>query len=319
MSDNLKLEYKIGSIEFKAEGSAEAVEQQRVNFMNAVLPAAVEAMVRTQSSTVQMPLIEAEQPTPMLQEAISIDSGENISDESAPKIDLSRTSLLSFLKPLGFLSDQDFTLFAAYFDEVKNGVKVFSIENVKQYYLDGRRSAYSNNSELLRQLVKKGYIMDVPVPEGAKAGKYYMLTDEGLKYIKEYTPKEHNTEKKAPSKTRKTASKTVSIYSALNADDLNIANYPAVKSLSGSKEQVIMSMYIVTNEGKGAWFTIDDVVYLLINIFEVSSNYKKVSGVFNRNKSMFALGEDPENNRPHCRKLLSGAKDFAEDIIKNNS
>lgn len=47
MCDVLKLKYKVGEIEFEAEGPAEVVEQQRVNFMNAVLPAAVEAMVRT--------------------------------------------------------------------------------------------------------------------------------------------------------------------------------------------------------------------------------------------------------------------------------
>ena len=49
MSDVLKLKYKVGEIEFEAEGPAEAVEQQRVNFMNVVLPAAVDAMVRTQA------------------------------------------------------------------------------------------------------------------------------------------------------------------------------------------------------------------------------------------------------------------------------
>lgn len=53
MSDTLKLEYKVGAIEFKAEGPADVVEQQRVNFMNAVLPAAAEAMVRTQAAPVQ--------------------------------------------------------------------------------------------------------------------------------------------------------------------------------------------------------------------------------------------------------------------------
>ena len=40
MCDVLKLKYKVGEIEFEAEGPAEVVEQQRVNFMNAVLPAA---------------------------------------------------------------------------------------------------------------------------------------------------------------------------------------------------------------------------------------------------------------------------------------
>lgn len=68
MSDVLKLKYKVGQIEFEAEGTAEAVEQQRINFMSAVLPAAIEAMVRTQNvvnntpyigETTQAPLLEA--------------------------------------------------------------------------------------------------------------------------------------------------------------------------------------------------------------------------------------------------------------------
>nr|WP_297275184.1 hypothetical protein [uncultured Agathobaculum sp.] len=43
------MKYKVGGIEFEAEGTAEAVEQQRIIFMNVVLPAAVEAMVRMQA------------------------------------------------------------------------------------------------------------------------------------------------------------------------------------------------------------------------------------------------------------------------------
>lgn len=187
MSDTLKLEYKVGAIEFRAEGPADVVEQQRVNFMNAVLPAAVEAMVRTQATPLRANYIEDSPQAPMLE------AGEEPKPEPlvpSPETDLSRTSLTSYLKPYGTLTDQDFTLFAANFDEVKNGTAAFSVENVKQYYLEGRRAAYSNNSALLRQLAKKGYIMDAPVPEGAKTGKYYMLTDAGMAYIREYKPKE---------------------------------------------------------------------------------------------------------------------------------
>ena len=144
-----------------------------------------------------------------------------------------------------------------------------------------------------------------------------MLTEDGLSFIREYVPKENTGEIKTRSRQRKTATKTPSPYETINADDLNIGNSPAVKSLSGSKEQVIMAMYIVTNEGKGEWFTIDDVVYLLINVFEVHTNYGIVNGIFTRNKSMFTTEKDPENKKLIRRKLLSGAKDFAASIINN--
>ena len=75
MCDVLKLKYKVGEIEFEAEGTAEVVEQQRVNFMNAVLPAAVEAMVRTQTIVEQPTYIE---PTtqPTLLEASMLDNSQ---------------------------------------------------------------------------------------------------------------------------------------------------------------------------------------------------------------------------------------------------
>ncbi len=157
--------------------------------------------------------------------------------------------------------------------------------------------------------------MDAPVPEGSKVGKYYMLTDAGMEYIRNYKPKDNNREKKTHTKTRKVANKAPSAYASINADDLNLGNYPAVKSLSGAKKQVIMAMYIATSEGKGEWFTVDDVIHLLVNVFEVPANTDKVNGVFKRNKSMFASQKDEENKKAYRHKLLSGAKDFAKSLI----
>jgi hypothetical protein len=314
--DVLKLKYKVGEIEFEAEGTAEVVEQQRVNFMNAVLPAAVEAMVRTQTIVEQPTYIE---PTtqPTLLEAGMLDNSQATPQKT--ETDFSRTSLASFLKKYGVLGDQDFTLFAAYFDEKKNGTKAFSSENVKQYYQEGRRQAYSNNGMLLKYLVQKGYIMDTAAPEGAKPGNYYILTTDGIAYIESYVPKEDSGEKKKPRvRTKKSASKVSEAYASITADDLNTRNYPAVKSLSGAKEQVIMAMYIVTNEGKGEWFTVEDIIHLLLNVFEVPADKDKVNGVFKRNKGMFASEQDPANKKALRKKLLSGAKDFAISIIQDS-
>ncbi|CDE75869.1 unknown [Sutterella sp. CAG:521] len=311
MSDILKLKYKVGEIEFEAEGPAEAVEQQRVNFMNAVLPAAVEAMVRTQTVVERQPYIESAT-QPALLEAGASDAPMVTPHQT--ENDFSRTSLASFLKKYGTLGDQDFTLFAAYFDEKKNGTKAFSIENVKQYYQEGRRPAYSNNGMLLKYLVQKGYIMDTVVPEGAKPGNYYMLTTDGIAYIESYVPQEDLGDKKKP-RAKKATNKKDSVYLTITADDLNLAAYPEVKSLSPGKEQVIMAMYIVTNENKGEWFTVDDVIYLLTNIFEIPANVDNVNGVFKRNKSWFTSKQDDNNKKAYQRKLLTGAKDFAKRLI----
>jgi hypothetical protein len=316
MSEVLKLKYKVGQIEFEAEGPADVVEQQRLNFMDAVLPAAVNAMVQTHTVSENREYIETVTNQPLLEGG---SSGVAVVSKNEENVDYSRTSLSSFLKKHGTLNDQDFTLFAAYFDEKKNGITAFSSESVKQYYLEGRRSAYSNNSELLRQLAKKGFIMDAVAPEGAKSGKYYMLTDDGIAYVESYVPKDNSEEKKKTRPRSKKSGLNVSeIYATITADDLNAKSYPAIKNLSGSKEQVIMAMYIVTNEGKGEWFTVDDLIHLLVNIFEVSINDKKINGVFDRNRSMFFSEKDPNNKKASRRKLLSGAKDFAKELIEKN-
>lgn len=311
MSDVLKLKYKVGEIEFEAEGPAEAVEQQRVNFMNAVLPAAVEAMVRTQTVVERQPYIESTT-QPALLEAGTPD----VPMATLPQTenDFSRTSLASFLKKYGVLSEQDFTLFAAFFDEQKNGKKSFSIDDVKKYYAEARRPIPTNPSMSLNRLAEKGYIMDAPRPADVKTGNYYMLTNDGITYIESYVPKEDSGEKKKP-RAKKATNKKDSVYSTITADDLNLAAYPEVKSLSPGKEQVIMAMYIVTNENKGEWFTVDDVIYLLTNIFEIPANVDNVNGVFKRNKSWFTSKQDDNNKKAYQRKLLTGAKDFAKRLI----
>lgn len=160
--------------------------------------------------------------------------------------------------------------------------------------------------------------MDTATPEGEKPGNYYILTTDGIAHIESYVPKEDSGEKKKPRvRTKKSASKISEAYASVTADDLNTRNYPAVKSLAGAKEQIIMAMYIVTNEGKGEWFTVEDIIHLLINVFEVPADKDKVNGVFKRNKGMFASEQDPANKKALRKKLLSGAKDFAISIIQD--
>ena len=146
-----------------------------------------------------------------------------------------------------------------------------------------------------------------------------MLTTDGIEYIEAYVPKEDSVEKKKPrTKAKKSTPNISEAFASITADDLNTMNYPSVKSLSGSKEQVIMAMYIVANEGKGEWLTVDEIIHLLINVFEVPANADMVNGVFRRNKSMFTSEKAPDNGKALRRKLLSGAKDFAEKIIEDS-
>lgn len=308
-----RVKFKIGEIEFEAEGSAEVVERERSVFLNALLPAAVEAIVRTRGAEKVTQYIEAvEQPTTLLFEnTVTPQNDDIVTNPSA--IDLSRTSLASFLKNYGKLSEQDFALISAYYDEKKNDVPYFSSENVKKYYAEARRTEPSNVSMLLNQLAQKGLIMDNPSAEH-KTPKQYILTDSGMCYIETYKPKDDNFEKK-PSKARKVKNKSESIYSSLCADDLNLKNYPEIKSQSTFKKRMLLIMYIVANEGKGDMFSLADIQYLMTDMLGLPATDKQIGGIFDKNRSWFKSEQDPNNKKAYRRKLLQGAKDFVESII----
>ena len=101
--------------------------------MNAVLPAAVNAMVQTRSVSENKAYIETAPQQSLLE------AGHTEAEPVSDAVDYSRVGLSSFLKKYGQLTEQDFTLFAAYFDEKKNRNMCFSIEDVKRYYAEARR------------------------------------------------------------------------------------------------------------------------------------------------------------------------------------
>lgn len=309
MEKQMKLKFKIGSIiEFEAEGSTEDVERQRTAFMETVFPSAVEA-VKFETMRQSIAAIPDNASTvELLPGALETSTSGQVGE------DFSRTSLSSFIRRYGDLCDQDFVLFAAYFDEQRNNNKKFNAESIKQYYIDARRAPYSNNSMLIKALIQKGYIMDV-ASQDDKSGKFYMLTDDGLSYIKQYTPKEATSEKKVK-KSHKSGIKAESQYVGLTADDLNIKNYPKVKDQKGAINQLILALYIVTNENKGEWFTFIDIEYLFNHIYEIPFNVNTIKNAINAHKSWFAFSTDDKNKKANKYKLLSGAKDEVEKLIQ---
>lgn len=309
-----RVKFKIGEIEFEAEGSAEVVERERSVFLNALLPAAVDAIVRTRGEIPKKQYLADEEH----QELLPTNAVESIAATTfGGANDLSRTSLSSFIKNFGTLNEQDFALIAAYYDEKKNNTPMFSSDSVKQYYSDARRSEYSNCSTLLSELVKKGLIMDAPNPE-TKTPKQYVLTSIGITYVESYVPKEESAEKKTKSKPKKIRSKAESAYATLSADDMNLKNYPEVKKQDSFKKQMILTMYIIINEGKGDLFTVSDVQYLMTDILGLPASIDQINGIFQKNKSWFKSEQDTNNKKALRRKLLEGAKDFAKEIIASN-
>ncbi len=312
MENQLKLKIKIGQVEFEAEGDANAVTEQRDVFIQNIVPAASAFLDKIQNLETAK-IIEPTTNHKLLQNNL-----ENSPLSAANTTnDWERTSLTSFLNKFGELSERDFVLFSAFYHEQKqpDNKYVFTVDDVKNYYSEARRNPYSNYSQLLTMLVKAGLILDALNAENTSP-KPYLISQEGLSYVNSYKPKEKSEKKiKKPSVSRK---RIESIYSSLNADDLNLSKYPLVKDLKQSKEQVILAMYIITQENKGDWFKNSDIEYIMPNLFDVHITKDQVSNVF-RQKSWFDSKSAEDEPKSLTHRLLSQAKDFAQKIISENS
>lgn len=307
---NNKVKFKIGEIEFEAEGSSEVVERERNVFLNSLLPAAVDAIVRTRGSEKTIRYIAEEEPTALLEE--KCESPAVAISDVAVEVDWERTSLSSFIGKYGNVADKDFVLLAAYYEENKNGNKTFTSEKVKQWYSDSRRGKYSNYSDLLNKLAQKGLIMDDPNAE-KKYPKSYILTAEGLLYAQNFQPSKEQEKKQ--SKPRKNRSKIKSEYEGINVDALNIQNYPDIKTMHDFKEKMMMVLYIITNEKVGEWFTTSDVLYLLTDVFGEPATKDQVNGVFKREKLWFKTEDVEGNKNIKKRKLLNQGVAFAKELM----
>ncbi|MEN6315398.1 MAG: hypothetical protein ABFD25_14275 [Clostridiaceae bacterium] len=298
-------------IEFDAKGDSRFIEREREAFETKLLPLGVDAIARTCSTTLTQKIIESDKPTPSL----LVDRSEASSDDTFTAMKdtgVERESIATFIKKHGSLTERDFVLFAAYFDEIKNGTKFFTISDVIKYYTAARRPTPSNNSSTLNQLAEKGLIIDAPNSE-KKIPKPYIVSDEGIKYIQLYKPKQDH-EKKG-NKTNKPHPKVKSVYSDIDTQELHLDNYPAIKSLKDFKDKMMMVMYIITKEKKGEWFTIADVFVLLTDIFGENATVNQIKGVFKREKLWFRVENVEGNDKSVKRRIQNKGMEFAESLI----
>ncbi len=308
-----QVKFKIGQIEFEAKGSEDVIERERNIFLNTILPVAVDALQHTQEIKGDTQYIETTQKNEKVFE-IEQEVSE-VNNDILKKDNLSRVSLASFLTSYGNLNDKDFILVASYYYEKKNNTTIFSVDEVKQYYVEARRKEYSNPSVLLAQLAKNGYIMDNPNAE-KKSPKQYILTSNGLAYVEAYQPKETDGEKKKVQKARKPRVKTDSAYSVLDLDELNLSQYPEIKKFDKFKDQMIMIMYIVTSEGKGELFNSQDIEYIMVDVLGLPATNNQIGGIINRNKQWFKKEKEGNNTKMVRYKLLEGGKDYARKLIE---
>lgn len=308
----IRIKFEIGEIKFEAEGTADLVEKERSFFTENLLPSAIDAIVRTHNAS---PNVNADS---IMQAMPTIDDsgnpallGNNVTVVDT-NFDWSRTSLASFAKSKGAIGHYDFIICAVYFNAKKNHIEEFSSSSLKELYSDAKKPEPNNMSMSLSELVKKGLIMENPRNKGVTP-KEYILTIDGEAAVENMQPKEASS-RTSQQKAHKSRPKEKSKYSDLNCDELNLSNYPEIKNLNNFKEKMLLAMYIITNENKGEWFTVEDILCVLTDVLGESATRKQVEGVFAREKRWFKTDKVDESSRIICRKLLNEGKDFAKSL-----
>lgn len=308
----IRVKFEIGEIKFEAEGSADLVERERSVFNNILLPAAIDAIARTHSLRQETQLLSATEKPLALESPIDTDNTVASPVIDSAYEDFSKKSLVSFVKSKGADAHYDFILCAVYFNGKRNQASSFSSSTIKELYSEAKKPLPGNLSMSLSELVKKGLIMEDISAKG-KTPKQYVLTSEGEEVVKKMFPKE-GQEKKPATKQRKQHPKRKSAYEGLTCDELNLTNYLDIKTLKSFKEKMVLALYIVTNEGKGEWFSTADVICIMTDILGESATIKQVDGVFRREKRWFKAENIDGNNKLVHRKLLNEAKTYAQSL-----
>lgn len=142
----IRVKFEIGEIKFEAEGSADLVERERSIFNNTLLPAAIDAIVRTRSVAQSAQYIETQDSQ---QPAILTTTNTAALPEQVvvnPTTDFSRMSLASFVKSKGADAHYDFIICAVYFNEKRNGISSFSSATLKALYSEAKKPLPNNLS-----------------------------------------------------------------------------------------------------------------------------------------------------------------------------
>ena len=95
-------------------------------------------------------------------------------------------------------------------------------------------------------------------------------------------------------------------------DDLHLDKYPSVADFKSFKDQMVLLMYIITEEGKGEWFSTADILCIMVDVFGEPATKDQVNGVFKREKTWF---KSEKQDGEIKRKLLSPAKKHAQGLM----
>ena len=296
----LKLRLKYGNIEFESEGDPTAVAGEREAFMESLPHIAMMAQIQSDNSKNDKTIASTEEKQIPFYEKKSY------------------SNINSFLNEKGFGSDIDRILGFIYYMVVEENEEFVDSKSVKSRMQNAKSSIPTNIPQSFSALTQRGYIQ--PIQKQGKGVTKYYITDFGKTFIDEYVKKEIKTVRsgKAP---KKVTNKIETRYDFLTKEMMNLDQYPDYYKL-GSKEKIMLIMYIIKDINQGEFFTVNDLKYIISNIFNDKLTDDTIKGIFKNKSSAKYFDKRPlENNKKvyEYKMIQSGFTYFENEIMKSNS
>lgn len=300
-----RVRIKFGEIEFEAQGDIDMIEREREQFFS-LLPQAV--------NTVSQVLPVQQDPTIMqldMDQSGIFDANDVIEDNEIMKYE----SLTSLLREKKFANSVELVMGVAYYiDQVKK-ISPFNTKDIEEELALAREQKPTNINQNINLNIGKSFIIEAKEKKDNK--KAFKVSNNGIAWVEDYEPgkKKNNSNIK-----RKVSTKTVyeSKYKSVTREDLNLDNYPEIKKLKTFKEKMMLVMYIFAKENKGEYFTINDIIYVMINIFGEKVTIEQPKGVLRREVMWFNKIKDEENKKSFKYKMLNKGEAFVENILSEN-
>lgn len=286
-----KVRIKIGEFEFEASGEADIIERERKAILD-LIPSLISSNNCYKLAEVKnkddIPLISMEEPQKVLQQYSSINH---------------------FLNEKKFANSIDLTLGIIYYATNYESIDVVNKVILKEYYDKSKEKLPTNLSQNLNNLTQKGFIKTLDKGENGVIN--YSITNEGERYIEEYEPKENS--KKIKKNSVKKINNVKDEVVCLTRDNLNLHGYKKMRDIKDFKGKMMLALFIVSENSLIKSFSVNDISYILTNIFQESNTVDQIKGVIKREPTWFNKVKN-ENTKLLEYSLLREGNEFAENI-----
>lgn len=287
-----KVKIKLGNFEFEASGDADVIERERKIVMELI---------------------------PHLINANNYGVIEKKIDDNIDKISYTErietlpnnVSINQFIKSKMFGNSIDLTLGIIYYVEKYEGISIVNKNLLKDYYDKSKTKLPTNLSQNLLNLTQKGYIKTVDKESNGVIN--YSITNDGEEFIDEYEPKE--PQKKTKKNLVKQSSNIKEEIANITRDSLNLHQYKKLRDIKEFKGKMMLALYIVEKNTKIDKFSVNDINYILLKIFQESVTIDQIKGVIKREPTWFNKTKN-ENTKLYEFSLLREGTEYAEEIAK---